>query len=686
MGNTKIKKNNKKISINKKTVEKNINSIVCRTKNSKRESDNKKKLFKVKNNTITFYSVILVISFLFAIGISYSFFSYIRSGNPNSISVGKIFFNYNTSQTLLLSKIEPRSDLDSNTYIEFTVDGINEYTKDIWYAVDLLYGDVPDGKREENRIRDGLLRFTLKRFINNDEEVLLENQGYDSIQDLRMYVDTISAGTNEQITYVYRLYMWISDEINVGNGVDADYTANEWNNLFASVKVKITGDFEEKGITNTIKVNFDANGGSVNKLYKYYNEGDTYGELPIPVREDYIFNGWYYANKKILSTDIVSEDGSAYVNNEDIVLDGTNYIDTGMYIFNESNWQRNFLLSFRIKSKENTQVNQATLINAKLEIENRGYPGFLFRKNSSNYEISANKNDVATSKKITDIPLNTEKVTIIRINNMLYYQIDDGDFLSVLDYTGFTNYFDVPLTIGASLDGNGKPQRYFKGIITDFIAQYLDDDATLENYQDHLYYSSGDGITLKASWIKNGVHYDGEYEFDGTTYIDTGIYLFNEENWQKDFYMSFEILENNSTDTMATPMSAKNENGTPYPGVEFRLAGNLNNYRSKAAKSTASNGSKDITNIPVSTTHKAQYLRIDNILYYNIDSKTNGKFVKMLDFSDFKLFFDVPVTFGASLTRPGGIPQRFFIGKLANMVVKFIPDNEVEEYRSMLPS
>ena len=38
-------------------------------------------------------------------------------------------------------------------------------------------------------------------------------------------------------THTYKLYMWISDEISVGNIDGADYNVIDWSNLYASIKL-----------------------------------------------------------------------------------------------------------------------------------------------------------------------------------------------------------------------------------------------------------------------------------------------------------------------------------------------------------------------------------------------------------------------------------------------------------------
>ena len=172
--------------------------------------------------------------------------------------------------------------------------------------------------------------------------------------------------------------------------------------------------------------------------------------------------------------------------------------------------------------------------------------------------------------------------------------------------------------------------------------------------------------TLTAKWKQTKYEHPGDYVCNGTSnYIDTDMYLFNNENWQKNFYMKFEIKSDTSTDTMATAMSSKKEYQSPYPGLEFRHQGSASIYRSKAAAS--SSNTNDVTNIPVPTRY-IKYLRINNILYYSFD---NAPWTQMLDFTGFSLQFDIPVTFCAALDGNSS-PYRPFIGTLSDILVEFI--------------
>ena len=103
------------------------------------------------------------------------------------------------------------------------------------------------------------------------------------------------------------------------------------------------------------------------------------------------------------------------------------------------------------------------------------WPGFTFRyedSNTGNLEMFtvANGNGRSNSN---FLGTSIKKVKIQRINNILYYQYDDGEIEEYFDFTGMTTTFDVPLTIGASLDGNGDPFRYFKGTLSNITFKFL---------------------------------------------------------------------------------------------------------------------------------------------------------------------------------------------------------------------
>ena len=132
----------------------------------------------------------------------------------------------------------------SMPYFEFTVDGKNTTTdKDIWYEIVLSHGD--NHATRTTRIRDDLLKFRLVETKDGVETIVIGNKSYSDLNNHRIWVDTINKNTTTEVTHTYRLYMWISNDTIIGN-VNQDYTMEEWNDVFASIKVDVTGDFNEK--------------------------------------------------------------------------------------------------------------------------------------------------------------------------------------------------------------------------------------------------------------------------------------------------------------------------------------------------------------------------------------------------------------------------------------------------------
>ena len=189
------------------------------------------------------------------VGTTYAIFSYLRVGENQQLITGDIYMHYKESNTLTLENMLPSSTYDPTKYFEFTIDGKNTNTMyDIYYDIILNRGDVPAGKTEQNRIFDKFIKFRLVEVIEGqDDNVIFTNKTYlDISSGKRIYIATIPKNTTSEITHKYRLYMWISNDVVIGNegNTNIDYDMTTWNNLFASIKVGSTGDFTEKELPN----------------------------------------------------------------------------------------------------------------------------------------------------------------------------------------------------------------------------------------------------------------------------------------------------------------------------------------------------------------------------------------------------------------------------------------------------
>ena len=192
---------------------------------------------------------IVTLVLLVTLGVTYAIFTFSKTSVKSELIAGDIYMQYKETKELSVENAMPSENEIAGKYFEFKIKGKNTTTnKDIWYEIVLNRGNIPTGKEESNRIQDKFLKFKLVEVENNVEgDNLLTASSYNDIRNKRIYVATIPKNTTSEIEHTYRLYMWISNS--VGIGTDTDYTISEWNNLFASVMVNVTGDFEEKYTT-----------------------------------------------------------------------------------------------------------------------------------------------------------------------------------------------------------------------------------------------------------------------------------------------------------------------------------------------------------------------------------------------------------------------------------------------------
>ena len=224
----------------------------------------------MKRNKKIVITSILAILLIVAIGVTFAIFSYTKMGANQQLVLGEIYMHYNEANAINLAGAMPGDAYNTNntnSYFEFTISGKNTYTeKDIWYDISITRGEVPVGKTEANRIPDKYLKFRLVEVNNNVETELFTDETYDDLTNQRVYVAKIEKNTTAKINKTYRLYMVVSEKLTIGN--QGELTAEEWESAFASVKVNVTGDFQEKVVYPTnfihaIKATLGKTGGVV---------------------------------------------------------------------------------------------------------------------------------------------------------------------------------------------------------------------------------------------------------------------------------------------------------------------------------------------------------------------------------------------------------------------------------------
>ena len=201
----------------------------------------------MKNKKIIITLSIIAILVL-TIGITYSIFTSSKTSKNSNLVVGDVYMHYaNGNKSINLTSVMPSETYDATTFFEFTIDGKNTTTnKDIWYEIILKHGDDVTGK---TRIKDNLLKFTLTETKDGVTTTVVDGKSYKDLTSKRIWVNTINKNTTSEVSITYRLYMWISNDTVIGNTEGVDYTTEEWKDIFASIKVDVSGDFNEKSIT-----------------------------------------------------------------------------------------------------------------------------------------------------------------------------------------------------------------------------------------------------------------------------------------------------------------------------------------------------------------------------------------------------------------------------------------------------
>ena len=227
--------------------------------------------------------------------------------------------------------------------------------------------------------------------------------------------------------------------------------------------------------------------------------------------------------------------------------------------------------------------------------------------------------------------------------------------------------------------------------VAEFDGWFLDEEFTQPVTSP--YTPSGD-TTLYAKW--NGVYYhyreSSVRTYSGTQgdYDDSGIVLYNSENRERDYNISFDILEIGvSSFAQPTIMNAKYEKSSlNYPGYVVRfntgtftriqLTGKWNSDYTKWIYHDNSVYNEPATAAATTTPIHFEFHRRDGVVTYIVTGigkdgvpihETGTIFTQHND--SYELPDEIPttVTFGSTIDEHG-IPMRFFRGKLANMEVK----------------
>lgn len=386
-----------------------------------------------------------------------------------------------------------------------------------------------------------------------------------------------------------------------------------------------------------------------------------------------------------------------YVFGNSIEFDGATSLNSGIQLFSTSTINKEFEMTVNIDSATYKNEPKTAVFNCA-DHNTAPFPGFTFRNASSTNYIFKVVSTSSNSHEITYPHNDIQAIHLIRTGTKLFAEYNNSsNLVELIDYSNIVRNFNSTLVFGSDMSNNTTPFRFFTGTLSnmtvtnkyesedapvilptptrtgsDFLGWYSDSSFTNRVGGGGTSYTpTSQNTTLYAKWGQQGVpqtelpivyQYAGQYTFDGTNNINTGIKLFNQDNYQKDFEISFNI-ESIADDNVAQAslVNAKFENESAnYPGFVYRLDSNLKNL-----ELTARGGTGNPVTKPKNSVQSVKISRIDGILYIKIN---NGKETKAYDFTSFNNFFNTELTIGSSLQN--GQVFRGFKGVLSDIVIK----------------
>ena len=194
-----------------------------------------------KRKKVISISLIVSLILIVTLGVTYAAYNTLISGTRNQVTItGDIYMNYIETNGINITNALPMSKNDAlasdDNVFNFQIVGKNTSSKDIYYGISLVNGDEIEGKTRINPE-------DVNVYLTSEDDVLIDAIRYKSFDNTKIWVDTIPAGTNEEITKNYSLRIWIDENVVIGND-ESDYTIEEWNNSYVSVKVNVDGNLE----------------------------------------------------------------------------------------------------------------------------------------------------------------------------------------------------------------------------------------------------------------------------------------------------------------------------------------------------------------------------------------------------------------------------------------------------------
>ena len=175
---------------------------------------------------------------------------------------------------------------------------------------------------------------------------------------------------------------------------------------------------------------------------------------------------------------------------------GNNYTNTEVMLFNAENARKDFIVTFTVDeytgfNPTNNSDSRGTIFTDMNE-SGAPYYGVHFYHDTE-YVVNVNSSAAAADRVKNNATgyVTGQKVVFKRENGVIYYSYDDGPFVSTVNFSSFTAYYDVPATFGAGIKNN-EPYRFLIGKISNMSVEIIEPDS----YTIHFDANGGTGFMV----------------------------------------------------------------------------------------------------------------------------------------------------------------------------------------------
>ena len=180
-----------------------------------------------------------------------------------------------------------------------------------------------------------------------------------------------------------------------------------------------------------------------------------------------------------------------FANDGPVTCTGSNYIDSGITMFNQQNADKDFIVTFTVEQNNGYTGDRGNIFSDMKEGA-EPYPGVtFFTTGNTSYTMNVNKQGNKQKKNNTGY-VTGQSVVIKKLQGIVYYSYNGGNDVRINDFTTYTNYFDNNALFCAGADASGNPYRYFKGVVSGMSVEIVDP----MTYTLHFDANGGSGIMV----------------------------------------------------------------------------------------------------------------------------------------------------------------------------------------------